>query len=71
MKITLSIEQIIYLLTPMGLLIGYLARTKVDVILLKAAVNKAHKRIDALVSSSNGCSKLCSGSKHREGENQK
>lgn len=48
MNIELSVEEIGIALSIIGTIIGYLSRTKADVIILKRDVRAAHKRIDAL-----------------------
>ncbi len=48
MTIDLSVEQVGIVLSVLGTVVGYLARTKADVIILKRDVRAAHKRIDSL-----------------------
>jgi hypothetical protein len=48
MTFELSVEQVGIVLSVLGTVVGYLARTKADVIILKRDVRAAHKRIDSL-----------------------
>jgi hypothetical protein len=66
-----TITEIVAVLGFLGTVVGYLANTKTSVILLKAAVKKAHQRIDAIEARRSGPKSSCNAPTPREERHHK